>query len=193
VDEHEFMRLLVLARSSRDEELSEKFNRSLPFGDAIFDRWERAERLGFAKDSSIYDSALVYGDVSVGEHTWIGPNVLLDGSGGPLTIGAWCSVAAGVHIYTHDTVAWALTAGEAPAAKGPVTIGDCCYIGPLSIIRAGVTVAPRSVIGANSYVHRDVAEQSVVAGSPARPIGNVEVHDGKVRIDYLEGVGEVRP
>jgi acetyltransferase-like isoleucine patch superfamily enzyme len=193
VDEREFMRLLVQARASRDRELSEKFNRSLPLGDAMFDRWERAGRLGFAQEASIYDSALVYGDVSVGEHTWIGPNVLLDGSGGPLTIGAWCSVAAGVHIYTHDTVAWALTAGKAPAAKAPVTICDCCYVGPLSIVKAGVTIGTRSVIGANSYVNRDVAEQSVVAGSPARHIGNVSVTAGEVRIDYLEGDGESEP
>src|SRR5690242_5080958 len=98
MDEREFLRLLVQARTSRDTELSSKFARSLPFGDAMFDRWERAQRLGFGADASIYDSALVYGDVSVGEHSWIGPNVLLDGSGGALAIGAWCSISAGVHI-----------------------------------------------------------------------------------------------
>jgi acetyltransferase-like isoleucine patch superfamily enzyme len=184
VDEREFLQLLVQTRASRDRELSSKFARSLPFGDAIFDRWERAARIGFGADASIYDSALVYGDVSVGEHTWIGPNVLLDGSGGSLTVGAWCSISAGVQIYTHDTVSWALTAGEAAAVKGPVAVGDCCYIGPMSIIKAGVTIGPRSIVGANSYVNHDVREKTMVAGSPARHIGEVHIAGAEVRIDY---------
>jgi acetyltransferase-like isoleucine patch superfamily enzyme len=192
MDESEFMRLLLQTRASRDSELSVKFARSLPFGDAIFDRWERAERLGFGADASIYDSAFVFGDVSVGEHTWIGPNVLLDGSGGRLSVGAWCSVAAGVHIYTHDTVAWALTGGKAAPATAPVAIGDCCYIGPLSVIKAGVTIGARSVVGANSFVNRDVPEGSVVAGSPARHVGNVHVSGGDLSIEYVEGNDEVR-
>ena len=32
--------------------------------DALFDRWERARRLGFAPDASIYNSSAVFGDVN---------------------------------------------------------------------------------------------------------------------------------
>lgn len=77
-----------------------KFDRGLPFADCFVDRWEKAEALGFGKGTSIYDSSLVLGDVKVGENSWIGPNTVLDGSGG-LEIGSNCSISAGVQIYSH--------------------------------------------------------------------------------------------
>ena len=95
----------------RREEVDARFRRTLPFADYVVDRWEKARALGFGEGASIYDSALVIGDVSVGEQTWIGPGVVLDGSGG-LSIGAYCSISAGVQIYSHDTVAWATSGGE---------------------------------------------------------------------------------
>src|SRR3954465_12163939 len=94
----------------RREEVAARYRRTLPFGDYVVDRWEKAQALGFGEGSSIYDSALVLGDVKVGCHTWIGPGVVLDGSGG-LEIGDYCSISAGVQIYTHDSVAWATSGG----------------------------------------------------------------------------------
>ena len=78
-----------------------EFDRALPLADYIVDRWEKAQLLGFGDGSSIYDSALVLGDVTVGRHTWIGPSTILDGSGGPLVIGDYCSISAGVHIHAR--------------------------------------------------------------------------------------------
>jgi acetyltransferase-like isoleucine patch superfamily enzyme len=48
-------------------------------------------------------------DVTVGKNCWIGPNVILDGSGGGLFIGDYVDISAGVHIYTHDTVKRAIS------------------------------------------------------------------------------------
>ena len=72
-----------------------EYNRVLPFGDYISDRFEKAKYLGFGKGTSIYDNSIVIDDVKVGKNTWIGPNTLLDGSGG-LEIGSNCSVSCGV-------------------------------------------------------------------------------------------------
>ena len=173
-----FIEMLREAYAEQERRLGNEFQRSLPFADGMFDRWERARRLGFGSGSSIYNSALVYGSVSVGEKTWIGPNTLLDGSGGRLTIGSFCAVSAGVHIYTHDTVLWALSGGAEPRRTAPVQIGDRCYLGAQAIVVAGVTVGDQCVVGANSFVNRDVPSRSVVAGSPARPIGRVDLDEG---------------
>src|SRR5579862_553155 len=89
--------------ASSDELLRARFQRSLSFQDGAFDRWERAKRLGFGAGASIYNSSLVFGDVRVGRETWIGPCTILDGSAAPLIIGEYCSISAGVHLYTHDT------------------------------------------------------------------------------------------
>lgn len=165
-----------------DERLRAEFARSLPFQDGLLDRWERAKRLGFGAGASIYNSAFVYGNVRVGSNTWIGPNVILDGSGGGLDIGAYCSIASGVHVYTHDTVRWALSGGAAEKFIAPTRIADCVYIGSQSVIGAGVNIGARVVVTANSFVHRDVPAGTVVSGSPARPIGRVEGEGQSVRV-----------
>ncbi len=163
-------------------ETRERWNRDLPLGELLFDRWERARSLGFGEGASIYHLSLVYGDVEVGSNTWIGPFTLLDGTGG-LRIGRNCSISAGVHIYTHDTVKWAVSGGLAPFEHAPVVVGDCCHLGGQSIVAKGVTIGDHSVVGAGSFVNRDLPPYSVSVGAPCRPVGHVEIApDGNVRL-----------
>jgi len=174
--------LLRKAYIEKDEELRAQFDRSLPFADGLFDRWERARRLGFAEGASIYNSSLVYGDVSVGENTWIGPYTLLDGSGGEVSIGSFCSISAGVHIYTHDTVMWALSGGRLEKRTGPVKIGDCCYIASQCIVAPNVTIGRQCVVAANSFVNRNVPDRTIVGGNPAKILGRVEGKGENIRL-----------
>lgn len=159
--------LRALFRARRNE-VDAHHRRTLPFGDYVSDRWEKAQMLGFGEGSSIYDSAHVFGDVSVGRHTWIGPFTILDGSGGGLVIGDNCSISAGVQIYTHDTVAWATSGGRAAYVHAPTRIGSNCYLGPNAVVAKGVTIGDGAVIGANSLVLRDVAAGATAYGNPAR-------------------------
>lgn len=179
-----FAELLRASYLAADERLRAEFQRSLPFQDALFDRWERARRLGFAADVSIYNSAAVFGDVSVGLATWIGPNTLLDGSGGGIEIGAHCSISSGVHIYTHDTVLWALSGGKCERRQAPVRIGDCVYVGSQSVIAAGASIGSRCVVAANSFVNGDVPEATIIGGTPARRIGTVVGEGEQVRMVF---------
>ena len=144
-----------------------RFARSLSFGDYFSDRWERAAFEGFGEGTSVYDNVLILGDVTVGRHTWIGPNVILDGSGG-LVIGDHCSISAGVQIYTHHTVRRSITMGEAPIDTAPTKIGSGVYIGPNAIVQMGVTIGDRCVVGALSLVNRDVSEGHRAYGIPAK-------------------------
>lgn len=155
----------------RRREIDRDFRRTLPFGDYVVDRWDKARELGFGEGTSIYDSSVVLGDVVVGAHTWIGPFTVLDGSGGGLRIGSHCSISAGVQIYTHDTVERSLTAGRALVSRAPTTIGSRCYIGPNTVIAKGVTVGDGAVIGANSLVLHDVPAGSKAFGTPCRVVG----------------------
>ena len=93
------------------------WNRVLPFEELLFDRWEKANFLKAKKGSSVYHNNYIYGKVIIGKKTWIGPYTLLDGSGGTLKIGDYCSISSGVQIYTHQTVKWALTGGKASYEK----------------------------------------------------------------------------
>ena len=153
---------------TRHGEVMRDFHRSLPFGEYVVDRWEKAKMLGFGEGTSIYDSSVVIGDVSVGANTWIGPFTVLDGSGGGLSIGDNCSISAGVQIYTHDTVKRALSGGVDPICQLPTRVGSNCYFGPNAIISKGVNIGNGCVIGANSLVNCDVPDGFRAYGSPAR-------------------------
>lgn len=160
------------------------WSRDLPLEELLFDRWERASSLGFGEGSSIYHNSYVFGDVRVGRNTWIGPFTMLDGSGG-LSIGDGCSISSGVHIYSHDTVRWAVSGGAQPAERAAVTIGDFTYIGSQTVVAKGVTIGDHVVVGACSFVNRDIPPYTVAVGVPCRPIGTVEVgEDAGVTLHY---------
>lgn len=163
--------------------MRENWRRDLPFGELLSDRFSRAASLGFGENASIYEASYVYGDVRVGEGTWVGPFTILDGTGG-LTIGRHCSISAGVQIYTHDSVKWALSGGTAEYERAPVSIGNACYVGPTSVIAKGVTIGDHVLVAAGSLVTRDVAPLTIVGGTPAKPIGRVVFEDGAVRLEY---------
>lgn len=165
-------------------EMRERWNRDLPLEELLFDRWERARSLGFDEGASIYHNSYVFGDVSVGRNTWIGPFTVLDGSGG-LSIGEGCSISSGVQIYSHDTVRWAVSEGVAPTDRSRTAIGDFTYVGSQAVIDRGVTIGDHCVIGACSFVNRDLPAYTIAAGVPCRPIGHVTIgEDGAVELQY---------
>lgn len=168
----ELLEELKLLYASLDQEMQEKFQRHVSIGDLVLDRWERAKRYGFGEGTSCYDNVLVLGEVKVGKNCWIGPGVILDGSGG-LEIGDNCSISAGVHIYTHDSVQWATSMGEKAIDRDSVKIGSGVYLGPQSIICKGVSIGNKAVIGALSMVREDVEEAQKVGGVPARVLGSI--------------------
>jgi acetyltransferase-like isoleucine patch superfamily enzyme len=145
-----------------------EFNRRVSVGDLLTERSDNAAMYGFGEGTTMYDNVLVLGEVKVGRQTWIGPGCILDGSGGGLEIGDFCSISAGVQIYTHHTVDRSITLGFAPVAYAPTRIGNGVYIGPNTILQMGLTIGDKVVIGANSFVNRDIPSGSVAFGSPAR-------------------------
>ena len=52
----------------------------------------------------------------------------------------------------------------------PGTIGEDCWIGGGAVICPGVTIGNRCVIGAGSVVTKDIPDDSVAVGNPARLI-----------------------
>jgi acetyltransferase-like isoleucine patch superfamily enzyme len=177
----ELLRQIHALHGSLQREMRERFDRDLPFDELVFDRWERAKRLGFGEGASIYHNAYVMFDVKVGKGTWVGPFTMLDGRGG-IEIGDWCSISTGVHVYTHDTVKWALSGGKAEPEVGPVRIGDCTYVGSQSVVLHGVTIGDHCVIGAQSLVNSDIEPYSIAFGVPARVRGRVEIDGDDIRL-----------
>jgi acetyltransferase-like isoleucine patch superfamily enzyme len=115
----------------------------------------------------------VVGEPVVGEGTWIGAFTMIDGSGG-LTIGTGCDISTGAQIYTHSSARRCVSGRRYPSVDvGPVTIGDRVFIGAGAIINMGVTVGDEAVVGAGAVVTANVPPRAIVAGVPARVIGEV--------------------
>lgn len=178
----ELQSLLKELRFYIREKQKTKWDRSLPFEEELFDRWERSDFLGFGESTNIYQSSLVFGDVKVGKDTWVGPFTILDGSGG-LTIGDNCSISSGVQIYTHDTILKRVSDGKIKSTREKTSIGNSCYIGPLSVIKKGVRIENNAIVAAHSYVNMDVASYTIVGGTPAKKIGEI-IKDNQGNISF---------
>jgi acetyltransferase-like isoleucine patch superfamily enzyme len=152
----------------------EKWNRVLPFGDVIGDRWEKARACGFGEGTNIYDSVVVLGDVRVGKNCWIGPNSLLDGSGG-LDIGDNVVIGVGCVIFSHSSMQRDLTGGDKPIERKRTQIGSFCRLSPYVIVEMGVTLHERCVVHPHSVITQSFPGSSVLSGNPAKVVGQVDI------------------
>ena len=126
--------------------------------------------VGFAlsKNSSLGLGLKFYrfGNVILGKNSVINRDCLLDNRG-IILIGENVSISRGVHIYTggHDP--------DSPFFEmtiSPVKIGDNAVIFADCLIMPGVTIGSGAVIFPGSVVTKNVPEQTIVAGNPARII-----------------------
>ncbi len=180
--EKELEKTLSLLR----KRMKEEFHRHVPTGTLLYDRWQLARFYGFGEGSSVYDESLILGDVKVGKESWIGPFTVLDGAHAPLTIGHHTHISSGVQIYTHNTVAIALTGGKGSLFKRPTKIGNCCFIGPRTIIGPGTVIGDHCFVAAASYVEGVFPDYSYISGSPAKKTGVVEIQDTQVRFKLFK-------
>lgn len=161
--------LFLAALHDLRREKFEKYARHVSVGDLLMDREDTARFYGFGEGTSCYDNVLILGEVSVGKNTWIGPNVILDGSGG-LDIGDFVSISAGVQIYSHTSIAQSTTLGFESIERKPTKIGSGVYIGPNSVIQMGVKIGDGAIIGALSLVNQDIPPGVRAYGAPIRII-----------------------
>lgn len=139
----------------------------------------REIRLG--KHVTLEQGSFIY-TKNIGNYTFINKNCLIDKS--VESIGSFCSIAYGCKIgLANHPVDWVTTHPfaydkkygfvsetqfEIAATAPKCTIGNDVWIGANAIILAGVKIGDGAIIGANSFVNKDVEDYSIVTGTPAK-------------------------
>lgn len=100
-----------------------------------------------------------------------------------ISIGDRVTITSGVKLLTHDGSTWLIRdeQGRRYQRYAPISIGSDVFIGVNTIVMPGVTIGSRVVIGAGSVVTKDVPDNSVAVGNPARVISSFDQLDSKIR------------
>ncbi|ERN54389.1 sugar O-acetyltransferase [Alkalihalophilus marmarensis] len=88
-----------------------------------------------------------------------------------------CMLAPGVHIYTATHPINPFERIKGPEYGKPVTIGDNVWIGGSAIINPGITIGDNAVIAAGAVVTKDVPDNVIAGGNPARVIKEIDLND----------------
>ena len=130
----------------------------------------------------IDDSALVLGDVSIGDQCSIWPMTTIRGDVNKITIGKRTNIQDGTvchvtHPFQGNPEVYALTVGDNVTVGHKVilhacTVSDNCLIGMGAIVMDGAVIQPYVLLGAGSLVApgKELESGYLWLGSPVRKI-----------------------
>lgn len=128
------------------------------------------------------------------DHVFIGQFNFLDAAAG-LSIGEGVQITNFVSIVTHSSHrairllgrSYARHEGPKPGyVSDPVSIGPYSFVGPHSLIEAGTRIGKGVVVCAHSQVRGEVPDFAIMAGAPARQIGDVREKDARLLAEHPE-------
>lgn len=122
------------------------------------------------------DYSKILGDVTIGEGTWVGSWVEIQGQNAPVKIGKSCDISDMSMILDHSTHLRCVEIGDKIIAS--ITIGDHVFIGSSAKIIPNnndpIEIGHHSIIGALSLVQKSVPPYSIVVGIPAKIVGSTK-------------------
>ena len=130
----------------------------------------------FLGDHSVIESYCcinnAVGDVVIGDYTRIGiHNTII----GPVCIGNHVNLAQGITVtaLNHNFEDKTKRIDEQGITTKPVIIGDDVWIGANAVILPGVTIGKHCVVAAGAVVTKDVPDNTIVGGMPAKEIKKI--------------------
>lgn len=100
-----------------------------------------------------------------------------------ISMGDNVTITSGVKLITHDgsTCLVKNNKGKRYQRFAPIKIGSNVFIGVNSIIMPGVTIGSNVVIGAGSVVTKDIPDDSVAIGVPAKVVSSFADYHTKIQ------------
>jgi len=103
-----------------------------------------------------------------------------------ISIGNKVTITSGVKLVTHDGSAWLMRDEKGRRYRyQPIKIGDNVFIGVNSIVMPGVKIDDRVIVAAGSVVTKSVPSGSIIAGVPAKIIGNYKDLELRMLSEYI--------
>ena len=127
--------------------------------------FERNENEEFEKYPQL-GGVIIEDDVEIGSNTCIARGAL---NGSDTLIGKGTKVDTLVHIGHGVRIGRHCMIVTGAVICGSVKIGNYTWIAPQACIKEGITIGSRALVGMGSVLTRDVPDNSVVFGSPAKP------------------------
>ena len=115
--------------------------------------------------------------VTIGERCTIYPGASFGSEPYLVTIGNHVTITSSVSFVTHDggvEVLMDLGYAERPDLFGRIVVGNNVFIGVHTTILPDVTIGNNVIIGAGSVVTKDIPDNSVAAGCPAKVLKTIE-------------------
>ena len=107
--------------------------------------------------------------IRMGKNVFVNYNVtMLDG--GAITIGDNCLIGPNCQLYTPQHPMDHVMRRRSVETAYPITIGEDTWLGGGVIVCPGVTIGKRCVIGAGSVVTKDIPDDCLAVGNPAKVI-----------------------
>lgn len=112
------------------------------------------------------------GKVAIGDSTVIQFGSIIAAYKGSVLVGSGVMIAANCAFYPFNHgMAPGIPMAEQPfTSNGDIVIGDGAWIGTGAIILGGVSIGKGAVIGAGSVVTRDIPDNAIACGVPAKVI-----------------------
>lgn len=133
--------------------------------------------------------------LQLADHVFIGQFNFIDAAGG-LQIGEGVQITNFVSIVTHSSHRAIRLLGRGYATheratkpgyiSAPVQIGAYTFIGPHSLIEAGSRLGKGVVVCAFAQVRGEVPDFAIMAGAPARQVGDVRARDAQLLAQFPE-------
>lgn len=121
--------------------------------------------------------------VQLGDNCAIDPSASFGSEPYLISIGDHVRINEGVKFVTHDGGVWVLRGMKEEHKNidlfGKITVGNNVHIGTDTIVMPGVHIGSNCIIGCGAVVTRDIPDNSVAAGVPARVIRSIEEYEKK--------------